>query len=312
VNIIFFGTADISKTFLENIDKHHKISAVVTMPDKPASRGQRLKMPAVKVFAVENNIPCIQIEKFTDEIIERIKSYNTDIGVVVSFGKIIPEKVFTVPKFGCFNVHFSLLPQYRGASPVQQALIDGQLKTGVTSFFIDKGLDSGQIILQDSLDISADDTACSLFDKLIILGISVMNRTLNMLDKGLCAAEPQSGQPIFCHTFKKEDGKIDWSSPAENIRNLFRGLFLWPGIFTTISEGKLAGKTLKITDCEVVPDNSDAPAGSIISVKKGTGFIVKCGKDALLIKKLQPESKAKMSACDFLNGSGLNIGSKFN
>jgi methionyl-tRNA formyltransferase len=139
------------------------------MPDKPASRGQRLKMPAVKVFAVENNIPCIQIEKFTDEIIEKIKSYNTDIGVVVSFGKIIPEKVFTLPKFGCFNVHFSLLPQYRGASPVQQALIDGQIKTGVTAFYIDKGLDSGHIIFQDSLDISGDDTACSLFDKLITL-----------------------------------------------------------------------------------------------------------------------------------------------
>ncbi len=312
MNIIFFGTAGISKSFLENIDKKHKISAVVTMPDKPASRGQQLKMPAVKMYAVENKIPCIQVEKFTDEILEQIKNYNADIGVIVSFGKIIPERIFTLPKLGCFNIHFSLLPQYRGASPVQQALIDGQTETGVTAFYIDKGLDSGNIILQDSLCIADDDTSCTLFDKLINLGISVMNRTLDMLDNGHCLAKPQTETPTFCSTFKKEDGKINWSKPADEIRNLFRGLFLWPGIFTTVAEGKLAGKSLRIIDCKTAEDNSNAQPGSIIRIDKTQGFIVKCGKDALLVTKVQPESKSKMAACDFLNGAGLTKGSKFN
>ncbi len=312
MNIIFFGTAGISKSFIENIDKKHKISAVITMPDKPAARGQQLKMPAVKTYAVENKIPCIQVEKFTDEILEQIKNYNADIGVIVSFGKIIPERIFTLPKLGCFNIHFSLLPQYRGASPVQQALIDGQTKTGVTAFYIDKGLDSGNIILQDSLCIEPDDTSCTLFDKLINLGISVMNRTLDMLDNGQCLAKPQTGTPTFCSTFKKEDGKIDWSKPADEIRNLFRGLFLWPGIFTNVAEGKLAGKSLKIIDCKTAEDNSNAQPGSIISIDKTEGFLVKCGKDALLVTKVQPESKSKMPACDFLNGAGLTKGSKFN
>lgn len=312
MNIIFFGTANISKIFLENIDKKHKVLAVVTMPDKPVSRGQQLKMPAVKIYAVENNIPCIQVEKFTEEIQEQIKTYNADIGVIVSFGKIIPEKIFSLPKMGCFNVHFSLLPQYRGASPVQQALIDGQTKTGVTTFYIDKGLDSGNVILQDCLDISQDDTACTLFEKFIPLGISVMNRTLEMLDNGQCLAKQQTGTPTFCSTFKKENGKINWNKSAKEIKNLFKGLFLWPGLFTTVCDGKMSGKLLKIIDCKIIQDNSSAPVGSIISIEKGNGFIVKCGEDALLITRVQPESKSQMTACDFLNGSGLNIGSKFN
>lgn len=312
MNIIFFGTANISKFFLENIDKNHKVLSVVTMPDKHVSRGRQLKMPAVKTYAVENNIPCIQVEKFTEEIQEQIKNYNADIGVIVSFGKIIPERIFSLPAMGCFNVHFSLLPQYRGASPVQQALIDGQTKTGVTTFYIDKGLDSGNIILQDFMDINDNDTSETLFDKLISLGISTMNKTLEMLNNGQCLAKPQTGTPTFCSTFKKEDGKINWTKSANEIRDLFRGLFLWPGIFTIISDGKMSGKLLKIIDCKVIQNNSSAPAGSIILIEKGIGFIVKCRKDALLITRVQPESKSQMSACDFLNGSGLTIGNKFN
>lgn len=312
MNIIFFGTAEISKKFLENIDKKHKVSAVVTMHDKPASRGRQLQMPAVKICSIENNIHCIQVEKFTEEIQEQIKTYNADIGVIVSFGKIIPERIFSLPKMGCFNVHFSLLPHYRGASPVQQALIDGQTKTGVTTFYIDKGLDSGNIILQDSLNIDSDDTAKTLFDKLTVLGISAMNKTLEMLSNGQCLAKPQTKTPTFCSVFKKEDGKINWNKSAKEIRNLFRGLFLWPGIFTIIADGKMSGKSLKIIDCKVIQNNSSAPVGSIISIEKGSGFIVKCGQDALLITRVQPESKSQMTACDFLNGSGLNIGSKFN
>ncbi|MDD5102148.1 MAG: methionyl-tRNA formyltransferase [Endomicrobiaceae bacterium] len=308
MNILFFGTADISKVFLENILSKHSILAVITMCDKPANRGGKMKCPSVKTYAIENNIPYIQVDKFSDEIIEQIKQYNSDVGVVVSFGKIIPEKVFTLPKYGCFNIHFSLLPQYRGASPVQQSLIDGQKKTGVSSFYIEKGLDSGSIILQDIVDIADNDTSAILFDKLNISGIDVMNKTLDLLEQGKCQAKIQEGMPTFCSIIKKEDGRIDWNKSAKDINNLFRGLFLWPGIFCSINDGKLSGKILKIIDCQAVDDESNLPSGTIVAVKKGLGFVVKCGEGCLLIIKVQPESKSQMSAYDFLNGSGLSVG----
>ena len=157
MKIIFFGTANISRFFLENIDKKHEIVSVVTMCDKPVGRANKIKAPAVKEYAIEKNISYIQVDKFNDEIVQQIKNYNADVGVVVSFGKIIPEKIFTLPKYGCFNIHFSLLPKYRGASPVQQALIDGCSKTGVTAFYIEKGLDTGDILLQQELNIDVKD-----------------------------------------------------------------------------------------------------------------------------------------------------------
>jgi len=323
VNLIFFGTAEISKFFLENISQQHNVLAVITMCDKPACRGGKMRCPSVKTYAEEHDIECIQIDKFSDEIVEKIKIFNADAGVVVSFGKIIPEKIFNLPKYGCFNIHFSLLPEYRGASPVQQALVDGRQKTGVTSFYIERGLDSGNIILQNNVDIDDDDTSKTLFDKLNIAGVKIMNDTLDLLKLGKSISKIQEGTPTFCSVLKKEDGKIDWNKPANEIRNLFRGLFLWPGIFCKIQEGKLSGKILKIIDCQIenismeslVSIKTDAvkvkniAPGTIISVKKGLGFIVKCGEGCLFVTKVQPESKSQMSACDFLNGSGLSAGS---
>ena len=294
MKIIFFGTANISRFFLENIDKKHEIVSVVTMCDKPVGRANKIKAPAVKEYAIEKNISYIQVDKFNDEIVQQIKNYNADVGVVVSFGKIIPEKIFTLPKYGCFNIHFSLLPKYRGASPVQQALIDGCSKTGVTAFYIEKGLDTGDILLQQELNIDVKDNAETLFDKLNVLGVKVMNSALNLLDSENCLA-------------KKQEGEKD----ATEIYNLYRGLYLWPKIFCTIGDGRMAGKMLKILDCSVVKDLSNAKKGSIIEIRKGVGFVIKCGKDALLVTKVQPESKAQMSAFDFINGVQIKIGSLF-
>ncbi len=311
MKIIFFGTAEISKYFLENIDKKHDIACVVTMCDKPVGRNNRIKAPAVKQYAAEKNIPYIQIDKFTDDTAEKIKSFNADAGAVVSFGKIIPEKIFTAPKYGCFNIHFSLLPEYRGASPVQQALIDGKKQTGVTSFFIEKGLDTGDILMQKTVDIEAEDTAETLFNKLNVCGVDVMNKTLDLLESGNFTAQPQKGEPSFCKIFKKEDGKIDWSRPAEDIYNLYRGFYIWPKVFSIINNGRMKGKMLKIMKCGVIEDTSNAPCAAVTEVIKGRGFIVKCGKDALFITEVQPESKAKMSAYDFANGAGLKKGEAF-
>lgn len=311
MKILFFGTASISKVFLENIDKKHKIMCVITKQDKLVGRGNKLTFPAVKQYAIDNNMAYIQTEKFNDEIYDKLKSYNADAGVVVSYGKIIPEKIYSLPTHKCFNIHFSLLPEYRGASPVQQALIDGKTKTAVTSFFIDKGLDTGDIILQDIVDIENIDTADTLFQKLISCGIKTMNKTLDLMEQNKVVPVKQTGQPTFCSVFKKEDGKIDWTKSATEIKNLFRGLFLWPGIYCNIATGKLQGKLLKIIDCEVVNINSNKTAGSVISIEKNTGFAIQCGKDSLLLKKVQLESKSKMSAWDFVNGYKITLNDKF-
>ena len=311
MKIIFFGTANISKFFLGNINKKHEIVSVITMCDKPVGRSNKIKPPAVKEYAMEKNIPYIQVDKFNDDITEQIKKCNADAGVVVSFGKIIPEKIFTLPKYGCFNIHFSLLPKYRGASPVQQSLIDGCTKTGVTAFYIEKGLDTGDILLQQELDVDIKDTSETLFDKLNVLGIKVMNDALDLLDNGNCLAKKQEGEPSFCSVFTKENGKIDWNKSATDIYNLYRGLYLWPKIFCTIGDGRMSGKTLKILECSIEKDLSNAKTGTILEIRKGIGFVVKCGKDSLLITKVQPESKSQMSAFDFVNGAQISKGSLF-
>ena len=311
MKIIFFGTADISKYFLENINDKHKVVSVVTMCDKPVGRSNKIKAPAIKEYAIEQNIPYIQVDKFNNDIIQKIKDYNADVGVVVSFGKIIPKEVFSLPRYGCFNIHFSLLPKYRGAAPVQQALIDGNTKTGVTAFCIEEGLDTGDILLQKELDIDIKDTSETLFNKLNIIGKNIMNEVLDMLDSGKIKAKKQEGTPSFCSTFNKERGKIDWNKSATEIYNLYRGLYLWPKVFCKISEGRMAGKILKILECEVVIDLSNAKVGTVIKIIKGVGFVVKCSKDALLITKVQPESKNQMSAFDFLNGTQIKVGSLF-
>ena len=312
MKIIFFGTGNISKYFLEHIDSKHTICAVVTMCDKPVARGGKIKPPAVKAYAIEKNIPYVQVDKFNTDIVEQIKSFNADVGVVVSFGKIIPQEVFTAPFYGCFNIHFSLLPKYRGASPVQQALIDGAKTTGVTAFYIEKGLDTGNILVQDSLNISDDDISETLFNKLNELGVLVQNKALDMLEQGNCIAKKQEGEPTFCKIFKKEDGKIDWNLSAEQIYNLYRGLYLWPGTFCTIQTGKLAGKMLKIIECKVYENKStNTDIGAISSIQKGIGFTVKCKQGSLLILKVQPESKSKMLASDFINGYQLKVNERF-
>ena len=311
MKIIFFGTANISKYFLENISDKHKVVSVVTMCDKPVGRSNKIKAPAIKEYAIEQNIPYIQVDKFNNDIIQKIKDYNADVGVVVSFGKIIPKEVFSLPRYGCFNIHFSLLPKYRGAAPVQQALIDGNTKTGVTAFCIEEGLDTGDILLQKELDIDIKDTSETLFNKLNIIGKNIMNEVLDMLNSDKNKTKKQEGTPSFCSVFDKEDGKVDWNKSATEIYNLYRGLYLWPKVFCKIAEGRMAGKMLKILECEVILDLSNAKVGTVIEIIKGVGFVVKCSKDALLVTKVQPESKNQMSAFDFLNGTQIKVGSLF-
>jgi methionyl-tRNA formyltransferase len=311
VKIIFFGTPEIAVPFLKECLEKHSVIGVITQPDKPSSRHYKIHLPEVKTEAAKNKVAVFQPEKFDDELIEKIKNLKPDIGVVVSYGKLIPKKVFDLPAFGCFNIHFSLLPKYRGAAPVQWALINGEKLTGVTSFWIEETLDSGPILVQKTVQIGSDDDAASLFKKLIPVGIEVMNETLDLLKNGKVPGTPQKGIPSLAPSLEKEDGKINWTKSAEEILNLIKGTYTWPGAYTLGSDGKMANKRLKIIKARLIPSQIKEKSGAVVELKKNEGFVVGCGEGAILITEVQPENKNPMSAWEFIQGGYVGLGSKF-
>ena len=318
MNIIFFGTTEVSVPFLRQLvdTPEHKVVAVITQPDRPARRGHHIQMPAVKILANERKIPVFQPETFDENLIKELQNLKPDVSVVVSYGKLIPPQIFQIPFYGCFNVHFALLPKYRGAAPVQWALIKGEKESGVTTFWIEKGLDTGPILVQKSLAILPEDDYISLLDKMIPLGVSAMNETLERIKSGNCTGIPQSGEPSLAPTLKKDDGKINWLMPAQEIVNLIRGTKPWPGAYTIIGVGKAKATRLKIltaTTSSEIPEPSakGAVAGQIAAIIKNRGFAVKCLVDFLVVEKVQPENKSPMSAWDFLQGSQIKPGDKF-
>ncbi|MDR2811704.1 MAG: methionyl-tRNA formyltransferase [Endomicrobium sp.] len=312
MKILFFGTAQISKVYLEALHTDANEIFVVTMIDKPALRRQKLIYPAVKTYSLENNIKFIQTENFVPEVIEELRNFNADVGIAVAYGKIIHGGVFNLPKYKTFNIHFSLLPKYRGAAPVQYALLNGETETGVTSFYVEKELDAGDILIQKKLFIEKKDNSETLFNKLIPLGIEAMNETLGLFRSGKKVGKPQVGEPTFSPPFKKEKGHLGWSKKAGDIYNQFRGLYLWPGIYSVVSKGMLKGKRIKFIDIEIFDaDSKNKDFGVISSIEKGKGFVVACLKGKILVSKIQPESKPVMSAWSFIQGGQLAIGDKF-
>jgi methionyl-tRNA formyltransferase len=313
VRILFFGTASVSKAFLENLYANKHDILCVTMPDKPAARGQKLTAPAVKSFSIENNIAFIQPDKFTPEIIETLKAFNADAGIAVAYGKLIPQSVFTLPKYKTFNIHFSLLPKYRGAAPVQYAVLKGETESGVSSFYLEKTLDTGDIIVQEKMPVSITDTSETLFIKLIPLGIEVMNKTLARFLSGDCKAVPQEGESSYAPVIKKEDGLINWNSGAKEIYNKIRAFYPWPAAFSMVSKGRFAGKRIKIIEADIIENNTlNEDYGYVYSIEKNKGFIVLCARGKLLIKKVQPENKNVMDSWSFLQGGQLEKGDCFN
>jgi methionyl-tRNA formyltransferase len=312
VKILFFGTAQISKTYLESLYKDTNEIFVITMPDKPALRGQKLAPPVVKTYSLENDIKFIQPDAFSTSIIENLKTFNADVGIAVAYGKLIPETVFNLPKYRTFNIHFSLLPKYRGAAPVQYALLNGESETGVTVFYIEKGLDTGDTLVQKKLSIEEKDNSETLFNKLIPLGIEAMSETLNLFRLGKADGLAQIGEPTFAPTLKKENGLIDWNKKANDIYNQFRGLYLWPGIYSIASKGKLKGKRIKFIDIEIFERSSkNKNFGTVLSIEKDKGFVISCGEGKILVTKVQPENKSVMPAWSFIQGGQLAIGDKF-
>ena len=306
MKVVFMGTPDFAVGTLERIIADgHEVAAVISQPDKPKGRSRELVMPPVKQCAVKINIPVYQPVKLRNsEVVDIIREIAPDVIVVVAFGQLLPQAVLDIPKYGCINVHASLLPKYRGAAPIQWAVIDGLEKTGVTTMLMDAGLDTGDILLQEEITLDRKETGGSLFDRLCVLGAELLSKTLKGLEQGIITPVKQDDS-VATHVgmLTKEMGNIDFNKPAVEIERLIRGLNPWPSAFT-----RLNGKQLKIWDSEVVADTQEAVCGTITEVLKN-GIVVKCGEGSLKITELQLEGKKRMMADAFLRGVTVTKGS---
>ena len=306
MKIIFMGTPDFAALSLEKlIEAGHEITLVVTQPDKEKGRGKQIQKSDVKLVAEKYELPVFQPEKIkTPESVEYLRGIEADIFVVAAFGQILSKEILDMPKYGCVNIHASLLPKYRGAAPIQWSVIDGEEVTGVTIQQMDVGLDTGDIIAVKEVRLNEDETGGSLFDRLAIAGSELITETLPLIEAGKITPVPQDdAQSTYAKKLSKDMGCIDWSSEAKVIERLIRGCNPWPSAFTSLN-----GKNLKIWKAEIKDDKS-GENGSVVEVTK-EGIVVKCGKGCLEIKELQLEGKKRMNTHDFLLGFKVNVGEK--
>ncbi|SFA53584.1 methionyl-tRNA formyltransferase [Pedobacter suwonensis] len=302
MKIVFMGTPDFAVASLDAlVQANFDVVAVVTAPDKPAGRGQKLSESAVKKYAVEKGIPVLQPEKLKNpEFIEQLKSYQADLQVVVAF-RMLPEVVWNMPPKGTINLHGSLLPQYRGAAPINHAIINGEKESGVTTFFLTHEIDTGNIILSESTPIADNETAGDLHDKLMHIGANLLVKTLKAIEAGEVSEQPQPQSGNLKHAPKifKEDCKIDWNNPVQMIYNLIRGLSPYPTAFTFLND-----KTLKIFKAEIEHKEPGIVAGGFLT--DGKTFLKFAAKDGFIkLLNIQYEGKKRMPIEDFLRGIRL-------
>lgn len=299
MRIVFMGTPDFSVPVLETlIEAGHEIAGVVTQPDKPRGRGKSVLMPPVKEKALERGLTVFQPLKVRAlEFVEVLKDLKPDVMVVVAFGQILPKEVLEIPPKGCINIHASLLPKYRGAAPIQWAIIDGEKETGITTMMMDEGLDTGDMLEKTVVPIEEDETGDSLHDKLSAAGARLIVSTLEKIEYGTAVRTPQTDHgTCYARMLKKDMGDIDWAMDADAIERLIRGLNSWPGTYT-----RWNGKTLKIWKADVVDREYEGVCGQVVYRDKNT-LLVKTGKGCLSLLELQPEGKKRMTADAFLRG----------
>lgn len=303
MKVVFMGTPEFAAICLDRIiESEHEVVGVVTVPDKPAGRGQKLAQSAVAKLALEKNIPLFQPEKLRNpEFIQALKNVQADAFVVVAF-RMLPKDVWSIPAKGTFNLHASLLPQYRGAAPINWAIINGETETGVTTFLIDEKIDTGNILLKEKIEILPEDNVGTLHDKLAEIGKDLIIETLDGLEKGVLIAQPQENSTELKSAFKifKEDCKIDWEDSLENIHNKIRGLSPYPAAWTQFQHHEEI-KTLKIfkghfemTESDVEQRNTIDYSGNKIKIILESGHYI--------VEELQPEGKKRMFSKDFING----------
>lgn len=288
MKIVFMGTPDIAVPCLQKIiDEKYEILGVVTQPDKPKGRGKKLGMSPVKELAIENNIPVYQPVKARDKkFIDKIKSLNPDVIVVVAFGQILPKEILEIPKLGCINVHVSLLPKYRGAAPINWVIINGEEKTGVTTMYMDEGLDTGDMILKTEVNLDENITAGELHDKMMNIGAETLKETLRLIEEGNAPREVQNHEEFsYAPIMNKSLGNIDFSKSAREIHNLVRGVNPWPSAYTTYND-----VIMKVWKTKVLDEKSTKDVGTIIDVSKD-GIKVSTIDNVLLIEEIQMPNK---------------------
>lgn len=305
MRVVFMGTPDFSVPTLEKIiEAGHEVIGVVTQPDKAKGRGKKVLFPPVKETALAHNLPVYQPRRARDpEFIEEMKTLNPDVMVVVAFGQILPKAILDIPKYGCINVHASLLPKYRGAAPIQWAVIRGEKVSGVTTMQMDVGLDTGDMLLKKEVLLDEEETGGSLHDKLSTLGGDLLIETLEKIEAGDIHPEKQDDSQAgeYARMLDKNLGRIDFSMPAVEIERLIRGLNPWPSAFTSYN-----GKTMKLWKAKADNCGQGVP-GQVIHVDKNS-FTVQTGQGTLQILELQMEGKKRMDAGAFLRGCPLETG----
>ena len=307
MKIVYMGTPDFAVAPLAAlVENGYEVEAVITQPDKPKGRGKTMMPTPVKEEALKHEIPVLQPVKVRDpEFVEKLKSLAPDIIVVAAFGQIIPKSILDMPKFGCINIHASLLPKYRGAAPIQQAVIDGEKESGVTIMQMGTGLDTGDMISRIVVPLSEDETGGSLFDKLAVAGAELLVQTLPSIFDGTATREkqPEESPTPYAAMISKKMGLMDFTKSATELERLVRGMNPWPSAYTFLN-----GKTLKVWKCSVESGNcgKEAP-GTITGVDK-KGIHVACGTDKLVLEEVQLEGKKRMETDAFLRGYQVTEG----
>lgn len=308
MNVIFMGTPEFSIPSLRVLLDIVNIVAVVTQPDKPVGRKRILTPPPVKKFALENGLRVYQPERVKDErFINTLLLHKPDLIVVAAYGQILPKKILEIPPIGCINVHASLLPKYRGAAPIQWAIINGEKVTGITTMWMNEGMDTGDIFLQEELEIKREWNSEDLTKELSMLGGKVLKKSVEMIESGVIMRVPQDHcKATYAPLLKKEQGKIDWNKTVVDIYNLIRGLYPWPGAFTIKN-----GREIKIWKAEIYSNGEIVHPGRFYGIIPGDGFIVGCSDGCLLVKELQESGKKRMSAMEYIIGHPIREGDSF-
>ncbi len=308
LRIVFMGTPQLACASLQALlaAPEFQVVAIVTQPDRPKGREMKLQPSPVKELALRVNLPMLQPERArNEEFIEALRRAQPDLIAVAAYGQILPKSILDLPRFGCLNVHTSLLPKYRGAAPIQWAILNDERETGVTIMKMDAGLDTGDILAQEPTAIQAQDTSETLHDRLAKMGADLLARTIPDYAAGKIQPRPQPAHGVsYAPKIKKHDGQIDWRQPARAIWNRVRGLVPWPGAFTHLPEQP---RLLKLWQAEVLEQRG--PPGQILQADK-TGIIVGCGAGALRILALQREGGRRLSAAEFLAGHPMKPGDR--
>lgn len=308
MKMIFMGTPDFSVPALKALaEQGHQVIAVVTQPDKPKGRGKAVQMTPVKEAALELNIPVYQPVKVREEgFLQQIEAMEPEVIVVAAFGQILPQRLLDIPKYGCINIHASLLPKYRGAAPIQWVIIDGEKETGITTMQMNAGLDTGDMLEKAVVPIDPEETGGSLHDKLSTAGGKLILSTLDKLEKGQLVPVPQTEEnTCYAKMLDKALGKIDWNQDAQRIERLIRGLNPWPSAYTG-----LEGKTLKLWQAKVVEEDYPGQPGQVVKAGKNE-LLIKTGKGTLSVLSLQLEGKKRMDTGAFLRGYPVSEGTIF-